>query len=178
MTKDGRNTIDRLARVLGVLGLLISTSSLGVAGWAAWLTYKNRADAAEQISIRIATIRGEPVADIQIPTDALVTKDRTVTVAAKRKTWDVLISNTSLSADMTLIGIWPGQKYTAFEPIYDELTKIRVQLIGVPALPITLGPSKTTSFRIMTDIPISSDHIPFVQVSTSRGGQFVGTPTP
>jgi hypothetical protein len=178
MIKDEGSVVDGLARVLSVLSLLVSICSASIAGLAAWTGYKSRADAAERVSMSIILASAEQKTETRLATDALSGGGRIINVIAEREIWDVLISNTSLSADMTIIGIWPGQKFTPIEPISDELSEIKFKLADVSTFPLTLGPSKTTTFRLVTDIPKNSGHVPFVQISTSRGGQFIGTPTP
>jgi hypothetical protein len=167
-----------LALIVSVISVGIAGVSLVISGVQARIASQNRADAAEQVVVTIAKARGEPEMDVQTPTGALVAKDKIITVHAKRVTWEVLVSNTSLSADLTVIGIWRGQNYTPVEPVYDELTKITSELSGVPTLPKTLRPSETMSFKLVTKTPETSDHVPFVEVSTSRGRQVIGTPTP
>lgn len=169
--------VDRHARTLGHVGILVSLCSLAVACGAAWVNYQNRGDAAEQILIRIVRARGDQDVDVQLPTSVLVLTAGTAAVPAKRRTWDVLISNMSLSAEATVIGIVPGQRYAPLEPVYDELSKVHSKLADVPQLPIGLGPSKTASFVLVTETPTNSDHIPILVVATSRGRQYVGTPT-
>lgn len=168
---------DRHARMLSYVGIIVSVCSLAVAGGTAWVNYRNRGDVAEQVSVRIARARGDQDVDVQLPAGALVPEAGTVTLPAQRRTWDVLISNTSLSAEVTVIGIVPGQRYAPLEPVADELNRVRFRLTGLPELPISLGPSKTVSFGLVTEMPTSSDHVPILVLATSRGRQYVGTPS-
>lgn len=165
---------DQWAQGFGVAGVLFGIIGCVTGVISLWISYENRQDASEQVSISIFPDRRVSQTEVSINLDQskatppiLVTNGHAV-----RQVWRVIVANTSTSA-ITLTSIRNGQAYRPIEPMFDAISTIVMRFEDVPTIPITIEPSKVIAFSLITDTP-QTDHTPFVAVVTSRKRVFKG----